>query len=812
MTATLPSGRVTFAFTDVVGSTRAIASHGEVFVAALRSLQATVAEHATSNRGAVVNTEGDGAFLAFPSAALAVHALQTLMRTVGDTAGPGLALQLRAGLHTGDAQPIAGDYLAFPVHVAARVASAAGAGQVLASQSVVDELPSPVGERLGAFVLRDIAEPVTLWRVAGDDAPPKATPTRNTNVALTRTAFVGRQDELAAIDALVAQPGIVTIVGTGGLGKTRLVSEYALRAGDGVPGGVWLVELASIVSESEIRPALASAIGMTGPPGADAMAAELNRRGHIVLVFDNCEHLIDPIAELVAELAASCPELRLLCTSREALDIPAERVLRLSPLATADGGPGDRASAAEQLFLDRATAAGADAEGFDRTEVSRLCQRLDGLPLALELAAARAPSMPIGELAAALDRGDVTLSRRGGADRQRSLDALVTWSLRLLDEAQRTALVTLAVFPGRFSSDMAASVLNRITDQPIAVVDALARRSLLDLDGSHFRMLVTVRDVVRQELDRRSELKPAAMAAVFEWCVQRSATRESGWGENPDEITTLVYSLDWALDTGRSGGGRVLERIAYWNLTNSTLAVSIELARRVLARPVPETADDIRLDCAAMRVMGGMAGNAEDASTDRVRRVVENARQSGDRAVYVKALATLASLLDRRGAHAEAQVLHDEYLAIARADDSVELKVSAALCDLGVSCHLSGDLDRAERLYRDAIDVSAPDDPNRFTSRSNLGEVLLDLDRPDAAAEQLRIGLREARGRPSLSAWILGLLVEAEARRRNGDIARALAAEAEPQLLRIEAVDPSVRYVLERMHAALAALSEPNLT
>ncbi len=547
MARALPSGLVTFAFTDVVGSTRAFTEHGEAYVAALPAVHAAIADCAAAHGGVVVKTEGDGAFLAFPSAVGAVRALLDIQESLEQQPADGLWLRIRAGAHTADAEPVDDDYLALGVHVAARVASAAGAGQVLVTPAVIAELDEEDRAStvdVGSFELKDIQEPMRLWRIAGDDAPPRATPTRRTNVAEPFTRFVGREVEIDELDRLLQDPGLVSVVGAGGMGKTRLLSEYALRRAPDLDAGIWLVELASVTSPDQVAAAVAHALGVSGVPTSATLAVELRRRGEPLLVLDNCEHVADAAAELIGELFAELPRLRVLATSREPLDVEGERVQRLGSLTTPTS-----------LFADRAEAAGGQLTAEDADVVTEICDLLDGLPLAVELAAARTATLPPRELLEALRQGQIELRRRGGPERQRSLESLVGWSLDLLDGPHRDALRVLSVVPDRFTAEMARSLLSAVPGLPALATAELARRSLLDLDGAEYRMLVTIRDVARAELAGRPELHDAAMRALFDWAVARADP------ESPEPVKAWeARAMEAALECGDRPRARRLRR------------------------------------------------------------------------------------------------------------------------------------------------------------------------------------------------------------------------------------------------------------
>ena len=614
MAKVLPSGQVTFAFTDVVGSTRAFAEHGPAYADALPALHLQIDEAAAAHGGVVVKTEGDGAFLAFPTAVGAVRALCEMQERLEQVPADGLWLRIRAGAHTGTAEPVGDDYLALAVHVAARVSSAAGAGQVLVSDSVVEDLdPDYLAEarpaEVGVFELKDIAEPMQLWRLAGDDAAPRATPARRTNVALPHSSFVSREVELDELDRLLGTAGLVTLVGPGGVGKTRLVSEYAVRHAPDRADGIWLVELAPLTGPEQVLAAVALTLGLSGSPAPERLAAELARRGSPLLILDNCEHVADAAAELVAELLLLRPELSVVATSREPLEVDGERVQRLLPLAVSDQPDAGRPLAAEQLFLSRARQAGGEVPEDEIAVITDICQLLDGLPLAVELAAARAGFLSPRDLLAELQNGGLQLRRRGGVERQRSLDALVGWSLDLLDRPHRDALLVLSVFPGRFTSDMARPVLEAVDGLPSGALAELSRRSLLDLDGTDYRMLVTIRDVVTAELFRRPDLHEAAMSGLFTWavaCAIDASERRRGEITEP-QVRAMEATLAWAVPARRTGCGRVMTAVTAWVHAHTRSQRAQRIAEAVLAGPAPATADEVRLVAAAIRLVAGLA-------------------------------------------------------------------------------------------------------------------------------------------------------------------------------------------------------------
>lgn len=796
VTSRLPSGRVTFAFTDVVGSTTAFTRFGEEYVAALRRMHDTIAATAVRHGGVVVSTEGDGAFLAFGTAGSAIDALCELQRGFEGADEDGLALRIRAGAHAGDARPIGDEYVSLVVHHAARVAATAGAGQVIVSEHVQDELDRPRGERLGAFALKDIPEPVVLWRVTGDSSPPRATPALRTNVAAPRTAFIGRTVDLAELRELLAVPGPVTITGPGGLGKSRLAAEFAHAAVDEWAGGIWLAELAPVHSADQLADAVAAVLGVE----SRGLAAELQRRGELVLVLDGCEHLVDAVAELVEELLASSPQLRVLCTSREPLEVADERVLRLRPLGT-DG---------ERLFVDRAEAAGAAVDPADLPTVARICRQLDGLPLALELAAARTPNLPLADLAAALEAGELQLRRRSGPRHQRNLHDLVDWSLDRLDPGERAALLALSVFPGRFAADDARSLLADVPGADAAALPELVRRSLVDLDGDRFRLLLVIRDVARAELHGSPDADEAAHRALVQWALRGCPPPNVRGTPGADDFDTAVAveaALRWGLAAGLPELYPLMRRLRTWSQETGGSAGVRDLARLVIDRPLPETVDEVMLQSMACETTTGMGWTAPEQAgvAERVRELVRLARLDGGIRVRYETTSTAALVVSKCGATAEALGLEAEALGLTAVDPALRTWRGTEMGNLALMHYVAGDLHEAERWMRLALAAAEEEDDrtNVAVNHCNLAELLLDRGEAGAAEDEARAALRTARGVRTPSIVALALLVEALAAGGAVDDARELAGEALPALEQLAAGDPSMGAQLDRLRGAI---------
>lgn len=801
----LPSGEVTFAFTDVVGSTDLLAKHGDNFVEALGRVQGAVKEAVESAGGVLVSTEGDGAFAAFSSASAAVAALCSAV-SMTRQAGP-LLLRLRAGAHTGHAVPIDDDYIAMPVHVAARVAAAAGAEQVLVSQSVV-EAHGPAGRDwvdLGERVLKGIPEGVRLWRVAGPEIPCAAPPTKRTNVAPPRTTFVGREAEMDALSSLVDQHPLVTVVGPGGTGKTRLVSELVQRKAPGLEGGAWLIELASVTKPEDVARAVAKVVQpAAGTSSIESLADELGLQGRMLLVLDNCEHVIEAVVEIVEALLDRVPYVRCLCTSREPLEVSGERIFALRPLETTENGSG----AAERLFLDRAAEAGVSEERLDGELVTAICRILDGVPLALELAAARAPHVPLPRLMSLLEsEAGAGLTRRGGDPRQRSLTALVDWSLRQLDEHQHSALLCLALMPGRLPMVEAIDLLERVPRVGAAAapaVSGLIRRSLVDLEGDDVRLLFVVASIAKELLREDGELARAAERALLDWSgsvmARRPLPETMEWIdlvrrlERPLRLAAIISGADNAPVTAA-----ILDGLrTHYNLTG----LPEELSPLLLKMAAPEADQDrgrFEARLTALDILIGLGWNAGTGNSSLhllvpdPMELVERADREGDPRLRVRArrVAVAFPLFSGQVDEVEGLMTDAARIAVEHDVDS-DREQGLSHLNIGATKHFAGDLEEALEHYRRAyaLLLESGDEINIGIALHNMGEALVDLGRPKDALESLVEAQLHAPGNTMPVLTARSLYVEALFQMGETNEAERERAELLPLLESVEARFP----------------------
>ncbi len=512
---------VTFVFTDIEGSTRLFRRIGDRYTALLDRHNELVRRAIAAHRGVEVKTEGDAFFVAFADAVDAVEACAHAQRNLAAEPWPADAeVRVRFGVHSGLASPRGADYVAFAVHQAARVVSAGHGGQILVSSETAARtlaLETVTLVSLGHFRVRDFDDPLELFQVAGqglsDHFPSvRALPADRHNLIAPATTLVGRTDELAELATLVDASRLVSVIGPGGLGKTRLAVEHGLAHASDWEHGVWFVDLAPLAEASAVPGAIGGAVSASVGDRGDAWTEVLDhlRDRQALLILDNCEHLTVEIARRVDSLLRSCPLIRVLATSREPLGLQAERIWRPAPLPIDTTGL--------ELFCQRA---GIDEpDTATRAAIARLCERLDGLPLAIELAAARADVMTAAEIVARLDSRQALLRSRDPtlSDRQRSLDALIDWSCQLLTPTERSVFRRLGVFAAGFDLEAAAAA---VADDTIDVTEvpelvwSLQSRSLVGAEPAsspnRYRMLRTIRAFAAQELDATGEAGEVAV-------------------------------------------------------------------------------------------------------------------------------------------------------------------------------------------------------------------------------------------------------------------------------------------------------------
>jgi len=567
---------VTFLFTDVEGSTGRWEADADVMRAALTAHDEVLRDAIKAHDGFLFKHTGDGVVAAFSSPRAAVDAAVAAQRA--------LELPVRMGLATGEAELRDGDYFGAVLNRAARVMAAGHGGQILLADSTASLLSGVDLLDLGPRRLRDVPMPVGMFQVRAEglrtDFPPlRALDTTPGNLPRAVTSFIGRESEVAEVEAAVRSHRLVTLTGVGGVGKTRLALEVAARLADEFPDGVWFFELAAVTDPAAVPDAVASILGITQQPGktvSESVAAALEGRLRL-LVIDNCEHVRDAAADLVEAILAHSATVKILATSREGLGV-ADEQLWLVPSLDVDAGTD---SSAVSLFVERAHSVAQRfslAGNDETTAVVEICQRLDGIPLAIELAASRMQSMTVTEMRDRLDqRFRLLVGSRRGLERHHTLRHAVQWSYDQLEDAEKDLLERCSVFAGGFDLQNACAVAG--SDHPddyavLDLLDALVRKSLLVADRSagrtRYSMLETIRQFAEEQLVAGGEATHAR-AAHARYFAGREADIMDLWDSPRQreafdwvtvELANLRTAFRWAADHGDLDAGAAIAAYA----------------------------------------------------------------------------------------------------------------------------------------------------------------------------------------------------------------------------------------------------------
>jgi predicted ATPase/class 3 adenylate cyclase len=525
----LPTGTVTFVFTDVEGSTRLLQQLGaDAYADALAQHRRALREAFVRHEGVEVDTQGDSFFMAFSTAPAAIAAAAEAQQVLA--AGP---IRVRMGIHTGTPYVTDEGYVGPDVHRAARIAAAGHGGQILVSSSTASLVEDDSLRDLGEHRLKDLAAPERIHQLDGEAFPPLRS-LQQTNLPIPATPFLGRRRELDEVATLLGSGGarLLTLTGPAGAGKTRLALQAAAEESDRYPDGVFWAPLAALRDPTLVLEVAAQAL-----EARDGLADRIADR-RLLLILDNFEHLIDAAGEL-AGLLATCPNLQLLVTSRELLRLPGEQAYPVPPLAPQD---------ATELFTARARAA--DPLFEPGPIVEQLCSQLDNLPLALELAAPRVGVLSPEQLLDRLSkRLDLLKAGRGVDPRQQTLRATIEWSYDLLGEKERLLFERLSVFRGGCTLDAA----EEICEADIDTLQSLIDKSLLRRQGERFWLLETIREYAAERLERHRE----AVVLADRHADYFIALAETGAREAPNEVVEQARGLYPELDNFRGA----LERL-----------------------------------------------------------------------------------------------------------------------------------------------------------------------------------------------------------------------------------------------------------
>jgi predicted ATPase len=714
MRSDLPSGTVTFLFTDVEGSTKLLHELGEeAYADALAEHRLVLRETFARHGGVEVDTQGDAFFYAFPSAQGALQAASE-----GQEALDSGTIRVRLGLHTGSPLLTEEGYVGHDVHFAARVGACGHGGQILLSKDTASLLDGAPLTSLGSHRLKDVAEPVTIFQL-GERSFPRLKTIANSNLPTPASSFLGRENELYEADLALHETRLLTVTGPGGAGKTRFALELATRAREERFGdyedGIYAAFLSSLRDPELVPVTICVALGVREEPAESALEALAShlRGKHVLLLLDNLEHLPEAIAGLSTVLS-HCPGLTLLCTSRERLRLQGERAYELPPLDNSESA---------SLFSERS--------GLEPSEaIAELCARLEGLPLAIELAAARTSVLKPEQIATRLSQRLDLL--KGGPDRdprQETLRATIDWSYDLLSEEEQRLFTRLSVFFGGCTLEAAEEVAEADLD----TLQALVEKSLARFTDDRYWMLETIREYASGRLHEGGEADDLRERHLA-WMLSLAADADRGlvspevgiWLDRIDgEIANLRAALELARETGRP---------------NAQLALVTRTGNYWYTR--------------------GLWREAQGWVEDGLQRVAPD--RSADRA---KALASATVYALVLGDFDVSGTYGNEALSIFRelGDDE---GVGWLLNMLGARASELGDFDEAERLFRESrvFARKADDRPRLALATGNLGEIAARRGRYEEAVPLIEeaLALARERGRDDLISAMLQQLAVCE--------------------------------------------------
>ena len=771
-TASLLTGSFAILFTDIEGSSALWEQDGARMSQALAAHDALARSAVEGHHGRVVKMIGDGMHAVFDDARDALDATLDLQQALADPAATcGVPLRVRCGLHAGLVERRDNDFFGSPVNRAARIMSAAHGGQVLLSQAVVDTvgpgLPTDVSLRdLGNVRLKDLATPEHVYQVVHpqlrQDFPAlrslEATPN---NLPQQGSRFIGRDQALDDLKQLLAKTRLLTLTGSGGCGKTRLSLQLAADSLEQFPDGVWLVELAPLSDPALVPQTIATVLGLkeeAGKPFAQTLAAHLRDR-RLLLILDNCEHVIDVSAKLALSLVRQCAEVKILASSREALGISGEQIYRVPSLALPDPAQSRTPEAvaqceAVQLFIDRAVLARADFRitPGNASALASICHRLDGIPLALELAAARVSSLSVEEINSKLDQRFrlLTGGSRTALPRQQTLRSLIDWSYDVLRPTEQALLRRLSVFVGGWSLSAVEAVCSGdgvASEDVLDLLAALVAKSLVLMEEqsgtTRYRLLETVRQYARDRLLEhgdgaawRDRHLACFVALGEEAAPQLRGALQQDWLDRLElEHDNLRAALLWASapQGDATAGLRLADALfSFWYVRGYFGEARSWLSALLEGGPgAPAAARAHALGGAG--VMAWQQGDYPTARRDH-EAALAILREQGDRRAIAGSLINLGLVDFDQGDYAAARARFEEGLAIRRELGSPQ-SVAAALHNLAAVASASGDPERAWALFDEGLAIyrQADDRWGMAMSLSNLGSVAESLDDPRRA-------------------------------------------------------------------------------
>jgi predicted ATPase/class 3 adenylate cyclase len=775
----------TFLFTDIEGSTVLLRRLREsLYAQVLADYRSLIRSGLTAHGGREVDTSGDGLFAVFSSPSACLAAAIDMQQALQAHAWPGGEhVRVRMGIHTGEASRTAVGLIGLDVHRAARVAEVGYGGQVLLSEAaatlVLDSLPAEAAlKNLGVHRLKDLGRPEHIFQLQAPGLQAGFPSLRSLgNLALPNnlpaqlSTFIGRARELSEVRALVESSRVVTLTGAGGCGKTRLSLQVAAELLDGTGEGVWLVELAGLSDPDAVPSVISGTLGIAPQAGRAALEALVDALApqDMLIVLDNCEHLIDACAKTADAIVRRCPRVHLVATSREPLGINGETIYRVPSLSLpgSESPVAPESSDAIALFVDRARAQGAGLTVNEETVpvIVSICRRLDGLPLAIELAAARLRSLSLNGLYGRLDQRFrlLTGGSRTALARQQTLWATVDWSYSLLNSSEQSLLGRLSVFAETFDLDAAEAVCGF---GDIAVFDvaellgALVDKSLVVAEPAggalRYRLLETIRQFAAERLATAGEDEAAVVAAAHgrhylsvaeAAALQLRGSAQSDWFARLDADLANLRSAARYASRVPGGTGQVLRFAValdrYW-AARSRAGEALDLLTPVLERP--DARADPVLFGKALVVAAGVSRVADIASALRYgERAVELARQLDDDRVLIQSLGILSANCYFAGQFERGMPLGQE--AVERARPLGDDVLLAEALSGYVLCLELVDPGRSGKLLDEAIACSERSGDQLFVSvlHNNAGVHALRIGDMPAARAHLEAAARASR-------------------------------------------------------------------
>ncbi len=811
----LPTGAITLLFSDIEGSTQRWEERPEAMVSALHRHDQLMRGAIEANSGHIFKTVGDAFCAAFSRAADGVAAALDAQRAVAaeDFSAVG-GLRVRIAVHSGTTHERDGDYFGPTVNRVARLLAVVHGEQVVisgeAAQLLADALPGQAELRdLGSHRLKDLVEPEHAWQLTApglrDVFPPLLSlGSLPNNLPRQVTALIGRDEVVAEVEALIAQSPLVTLVGTGGVGKTRLALQAGADVLDGSGDGVWFVELAPLSDPSLVAVTIASTLGLREQPERPMLETLLrylkNRR--LLLILDNCEHVIAETARIAEAILRDCPNVRLLATSREALRISGEQPYRMPSLAVPKDGAARTAAEALQygaaaLFIQRATIADAKFRLSDANApvVGEIVRRLDGIPLAIELAAARVKVLTLPQIAKKLDERFAVLTggSRTALPRHQTMRALIDWSYDLLSPQEQRLFARLAIFAGGWTLDTAGEVC--AGDDVLELLSALVDKSLIVAEPAgeqqRYAWLESTREYARERLAQSGELETIARAHAEAYLVLAErlhgafdSTPDRVWlSQTEPELENWRAALAWSLGARNDVllGQRLTAKLGdFWHSygaseglrwvraalemvdesTPALVVAQLDLAEGLLYESLGRIGlshipaqralsrfhelDDQMGVAYAQHILGSsLAHHGRIADGEALlRAALEVSRKYGGRRLTGRTLRRLATARVHAGDRATARSLYAEALEIFKAAGA-ERNVAFVATFLAELEFQEGDAEAAVRLAGQALasDREVPDRIRAMFTSSNMAAYLIALERYDEARERAREAL-----------------------------------------------------------------------